>query len=317
MRYAKIKLRLRHVRNQLISFSESRLFERLKILSRRLLLAVILAAVGWQLYSIGFQEILQNLPAAPLFYLLFVLTYLSLPVFEILIYRQVWTVPKGLLFGQLLKKKVYNDEVVGYSGEVFLAVWAKKYLGMPQREMLKNVRDNNIMSAVSNNGVALLLLGIVSFSGLIDLSAYIQAFEAWQWLLGGFFVVLFAALLFHFRSYLFSLPRRTAAVVLSLYMIRFLLHNMMMIALWAAAVPGIPLRTWLLFITLMIIINRIPLLPSRDLIFMLAGIEISRTLELATASVAGMLLVYSALKKVLNLVLYLGISWQERKAAQK
>ncbi|MCC5941487.1 MAG: hypothetical protein JJU37_08085, partial [Balneolaceae bacterium] len=56
----------------------------------------------------------------------------------------------------------------------------------------------------------------------------------------------------------------------------------------------------------------IPFIPSRDLVFMWAGIELSRMLDMATAAVAGMLLVSSALKKSTNLILFLLISYYSK-----
>lgn len=289
-------------------------FNRMKPVFSRLLLFVILGLVGWQLYAIGPAEILRNLPVQPLFYLLFLLTFFSLPVAEIFIYRQVWNVPRRHLFGRLLKKKVFNDEVAGYSGEVFLSVWAKNYLSIGYREAIKNVRDNNILSALSNNSAALLLLGAVSTLGIVDLSTYLGEVNRWQWGTGALVLVLLVILFFSLRRYLFALPARKAVKVFGIYFTRFILHNSMMIMLWAVVIPEVPLQTWLLFVTVMIVLNRIPLLPSRDLVFLMVGIELAKTFEVATAAMAGMLLVYSALKKGTNLALYLWITWREKNA---
>lgn len=288
-------------------------FNRMKPVFSRLLLFVIIGLVGWQLYAIGPAEILRNLPVQPLFYLLFLLTFFSLPVAEVFIYRQVWNVPRRHLFGRLLKKKVFNDEVAGYSGEVFLSVWAKNYLGIGHREAIKNVRDNNILSALSNNSAALLLLGAVSTLGIVDLSDYFGEVTFWQWLGGLLVAALLLMLFFSLRRYLFALPARKAVKVFGIYFTRFILHNSMMIMLWAVVIPEVPLQTWLLFVTVMIVLNRIPLLPSRDLVFLMVGIELAKTFEVATAAMAGMLLVYSALKKGTNLALYLWITWREKK----
>ncbi|MCH8486586.1 MAG: hypothetical protein LAT75_06950 [Candidatus Cyclonatronum sp.] len=297
--------------------AENPALNRAKPVFSRLVLFLILGLVGWQLYSIGITEILKNLPVHPLFYILFVLTFFSLPLAEVFIYRQVWDVPRRHLFGRLLKKKVFNDEVAGYSGEVFLSLWAKNYLGLGHREAIKNVRDNNILSALSNNSAALLLLGGISVFGIVDLSSYFGEVSLWQWVAGGLAAVLLTGLFFSFRRYLFALPAKKAAKVFSIYFSRFILHNGMMIMLWAVVIPEVAFQTWLLFVTVMIVLNRIPLLPSRDLVFLMVGIELSKTFEVATASMAGMLLVYSALKKGTNLGIYLWLSWREKKRAKE
>jgi hypothetical protein len=53
-----------------------------------------------------------------------------------------------------------------------------------------------------------------------------------------------------------------------------------------------------------IMITRIPLLPSRDLIFLGTGIEMSGFINVSTSSMAGMLLASSVLNKILNLVFF-------------
>ena len=55
--------------------------------------------------------------------------------------------------------------------------------------------------------------------------------------------------------------------------------------------------------TLLVVLNRLPLLPSKDLLFLGAGVELARTLDVATAGVAGMLLVQSACTKLMNLAM--------------
>ncbi len=135
---------------------------------------------------------------------------------------------------------------MGYSGEFYLFVWAKKSLNKGKKEILKNIRDNNILSSATSNLVAFSLVGILIFAGIIDLEEFIGNIDI------------------------------------------------------------------IYIIAVLAIVNRIPFLPSRDLIFMWAGIELSRSLNMATASVAGMLLVSSALKKCTNLVLYLLISWYSK-----
>lgn len=290
-------------------FSESPRAHFIKKFIRRGIIAAIIGVIIYQIIDIGVGEVVRNLPTQPLFYGIFFVLYLTLPSAEVLIYRQVWPVKKWMLFKAFLTKRVYNDEVMGYSGEFFLFMWARKYLSEPDKEILKNVRDNNILSAVSSNLVTVVLITVLVFADIIALDELIGNVDLFY--VGTLAVVVVAviALIIQFRKYIFGLPFKKAVIIFSIYFSRFIIHNALMMVLWAVVMPEIPLNTWFIFVAIMIIVNRIPFLPSRDLIFMLAGIELSRVLNMTTAAVAGMLLIYSALKKITNLVIFLWLSY--------
>lgn len=299
------KERLQEVKHKILDSPRAKQVQKI---GRKVLIALIIAIIIWQLFDIGWGEVLQSLPTQPLFYLIFLVLYITLPVAEIFIYRQIWQIKRWKLFKAFLTKRVYNDEVMGYSGEFFLFMWSRKYLSRSDKEILKNIRDNNILSALSSNTVTILLLGGLLFTGILDLDDLFGTVE-WIYVVGGLFITaILIAVIIQFRRYLFNLPFRKAVIIGSIYFSRFLFHNALMIVLWAVAIPGTPLTSWLIFIAVMIVVNRIPFMPSRDLVFMVAGIELSRMMDMTPASVAGMLLVYSVLKKILNLILFLLIS---------
>ncbi|TVR27269.1 MAG: hypothetical protein EA390_13995 [Balneolaceae bacterium] len=280
--------------------------------ARRLVIAVIVGIIIYQLFDIGWDEVLRNLPTQPLFYILFFILYLTLPVAEVFIYRQVWAVQKWKMFKAFLTKRVYNDEVMGYSGELFLFIWARKYMSSADSEILKNIRDNNILSAVSSNTVTVLLLGFLVFTGVLDLEELIGNVDLLYIIAGSVIAAIVVALIVQFRKYIFELPLKKALLIFSIYFSRFIIHNGLMMVLWAVVIPEAPLSTWFIFVAIMIVVNRIPFLPSRDLVFLLAGIELSRMLDMTTAAVAGMLLVYSVLKKITNLIFFLVISYYSK-----
>lgn len=154
-------------------FSESPRAHFIKKFIRRGIIATIIGVIIYQIIDIGVGEVIRNLPTQPLFYGIFFVLYLTLPSAEVLIYRQVWPVKKWMLFKAFLTKRVYNDEVMGYSGEFFLFMWARKYLSEPDKEILKNVRDNNILSAVSSNLVTVVLITVLVFADIIALDELI------------------------------------------------------------------------------------------------------------------------------------------------
>ncbi|MDI6400568.1 hypothetical protein QLX67_01050 [Balneolaceae bacterium ANBcel3] len=279
---------------------------------RKGLLAFIIALIIYNLYKIGWNEVLQSLPGQPLFYVLFIILYLTLPIAEVMVYRQVWPLKKFDLFKTMIIKKVYNEEVMGYSGELHLFTWGRKQLDKKDLNILADIRDNSILSSITSNIVAFLLVGLLLFLGILDPDIFFDHLNILYLL---FFLVLFVivgALLFQFRKYLFSLSLKKASLIFSIYFSRFILHHGLLILQWSIVFPLIPINEWFLLVALIIIINRIPFIPSRDLVFLWAGIELSRYLTVSTAGVAGMLLVTSALKKGSNLLLFLIISYYSK-----
>lgn len=282
--------------------------KRVKRAARWFMVAFILTLILIQLLEIGWQEVLRNLPTHPLFYIIFVLLNFSLPVAEIFIYRTVWPLRRRDLFKAFLNKRVYNEELAGYSGEFYLFVWARKHLKRSNKSILKNIRDNNILSAINSNGVALTLIALLLFTDIVELEDVVGRIN-WIYVTTGIILLTgLVVLAVQFRHYLFSLPKGKAARVFSIYFVRFGIHNVLMVIQWSVVMPEVPVAIWIQFLVLLILINRIPLLPSRDLVFLWAGVELSKSFNMASAGVAGMLLVSSALRKILSFGLFLWVS---------
>ena len=284
----------------------------IKIYFRRIIVAAILGIIVYQLYLIGWQEVIRSLPTQPLFYILFFVLYLTLPTAEVFIYQQVWKVKKWESFKAFLTKRVYNDEVMGYSGEFYLFMWGRRFLDKKDTEILKNVRDNNILSSVTSNMMAFILVGVLVFAGIINIEDLVDDVNLVYLVTGILIFVVFIVLFVQFRRYLFALSLKKSIIVFSIYLIRFMIHHGLLIVQWAVVIPDTPLSIWFTFLAIIIVVNRIPFIPSRDLVFMWAGIELSRALNMATAAVAGMLLVSSALKKITNLILFLLINYYSK-----
>ncbi len=275
-----------------------------KLLQRVILLA-ILGLIIYRLTDIGWGEVLQSLPTSPWFYVLFGVLFTSLPVAEIFIYKRLWTFDAWQGFRAFVTKWVYNHEVVGYSGEFYLFLWARKRVGLGDRQIFKHIRDNSIISSVTSNLVAITLLSVLLYTGKLDLTHVLEDTAPIYIGAGILVLAVVTALVVQFRRYIFDLPMRTAAAIFGIYLTRFVVHHAGLVLMWMAAIPGTPLPVWLTFLAMLIVINRIPLLPSKDLVFLWAGLEYARGLDVTIAAVAGMLLVYSALHKVVNLALFL------------
>lgn len=278
---------------------------------KKAIIVTIFGIIIYQLFDIGWRDVVTSLPVQPLYYILFFLMYLSLPTAEVAIYKQVWDFPSREGFKTFIKKKVYNQEVMGYSGEFYLFMWGRKLAGNTEKSVLKNVRDNSILSAVTSNLVAVVLVAVILYAGQVQVLDFLNNVN-WVYVVTGVLIaMILIVLLIQFRKYLFDLAPRTAAKIFSIYLVRFIVHHGLMVLSWAVVIPDTSITIWLTFLATVIVVNRIPFIPSKDLVFVWFGIELSKMLDVATASVAGMLLVYSALSKVTNLIIFTTLSLQK------
>jgi len=280
---------------------------------RRLFVTGLILFLFYRLTQLGWREVLEALPSNPLFYLFFLGIYFTLPVTESLIYGYLWKVNPLKVFPVSFRKRVYNREVLGYSGEVYLYLWAHRILGLNKRKAFKDIRDNTIISSIISTMVAAGLLAAFLLTGQIHLPFAWDNQHQLYAIGGGFLITGIIVLLIRYRHLFFGLSRKQTMVLTGLHFMRLLLVNTFQIAEWHVVLPAVPLSIWFTFLSTLIILNRIPFLPSRDLIFLGTSMELSEWMQLSTTSVAGMLLVATVLDKTLNAVLFTLLSFLDRK----
>lgn len=282
---------------------------------RGLLLVGLLGFLAFKLTRIGWAPVWEHLPTRPLFYLLFVLLYLLLPLTEMLIYRIVWRYDVWRAFPAFLKKRIYNREVLAYSGEVFFVTWARRHVGLPARSVAETIRDNNILSAAASTTIALILLGVFLYVGRLRITDLIGT-HGLSYVAGGVVLAVILGVLAHrFRRYLFSMAARTALLIFGIQCTRLVLGQALQIAQWAVVMPEVPLSVWFTFAAVSIILTRIPFLPNQNLIFMGVGVELSSSLGIPEAAMFSMLGVLVALDKLVNFGLFVAVSLAERRQA--
>ena len=265
-----------------------------------------------QISDIGWRDVLNSLPTHPLFYILLVVLLFSLPISEVFIYRISWRFKGSSIFGMLIKKSVLNREVMGYSGEVLAYTWGKEHVDLPDREILKTIRDNNILSTVSSTVVAVGLIVFFLTFGKLNLADLIGDTDA-TYVIGALVAgSIIAGFAYRYRRFWFSMDRRSALLISSIYVGRQLLGMALQILQWAVALPEVDIQTWFTFGAVSMILSRVPVIPNKDLIFVSAGIGLAGVVDISSASVAGMLLVISALRRMIHFALFLGVSaWQK------
>ena len=274
----------------------------------RLLLAGVFAFLIIQLTKVGWAGIIQDIPTNPLFYLIFAGMYLGLPVAETFIYRLLWKVPFKISFPELIKKRVYNRDVLNYSGEAHLYMWARNHVDRPDRLLLLDMKDNTIISSLTSMGLALTLLTIFLLTGILPLDALLQNVER-SWIIGGIFcLVLLIALALRFRKSVLSVSARVATTLFGIHLGRLLFVQGLQILQWIVVMPEIPIGIWLSYLSIQIITNQIPILPAKDLIALSAIAELARRQPIPETEVTAMLLVAAALDKVVNVILFAYLS---------
>lgn len=272
---------------------------------RWLVVAFIVVLLGFQMSRIGWADILSSLPTEPLFYVIFVVLYLTLPVNELVIYRLIWRIPivQGML--ALLKKRVYNKDVLGYSGEVFLYLWLGREVGLPRDRVWKVIKDNAIVSSVASTAFAVGVLILLLMSGQILVAQHFIEYDATLLALMVVVAAVLGAVGYRFRRWIFVLPLSTLALIFLSHIIRLAFTNGMQVVQWAVVLPELSLAVWFTLLSLMIVTSRIPLLPARDLAFISLAVEVSALMGVASAPIVAMLLVSSALDKGFNLIAFL------------
>ena len=273
------------------------------------------AMIAWMVLkvrAIGWSQVARSLPTDPLFYVLFVVTFLVLPVSETAIFRAIFgrALPGSLPV--LIRKRVYNSALVGYSGELYLFVWLRRTIGLPKREIAIGLKDNAILSAVASGLVtALLLLGFAAAGNGRRIAHWLAPGPALL-IAGVVGTVFLAPVLFRLRRQLIAMPATQAARVLAIHVARIVAVVLLQATQWAVVLPQEPWGVWLVFLTAQMVISRLPIVPNRDLLFLSAALEMSGTIDGPREAMAGLLLAGGALTQGSNLVFYLLTSlWKQ------
>lgn len=279
-------------------------------------LAGVVAYLLVRLSDIGWAEVWRALPATPWFYLLFLANFLLLPLSELLIYRLLWGVPLWRHLGVFVRKRVYNSAVVGYSGEVYMFMWARERFGLPEKQVLLSIKDSTVLSSLASALVtALLLAAFVATgqAGVIDRTISRDTGWTIALVLAALFVL---PLLVRFRRKIITAPPASAAAVFAIHLARVFGVVALQALQWSVVLPDVPLKVWIIFLTAQMVISRLPLLPNRDLLFLGVGLELAHAVNAPQASLAALFLAAGALGQGVNLVAFLVTSFGNRRGVQ-
>ena len=274
---------------------------------RRLLLALIIAYLFYQIYEVGLTQIIAALPRIPAFYLLFLLIYMLLPFSELLIYRTILPVPAKEGFIAFLHKKILNTDVIGYSGEAYLFVWMRDHLPVETKRIFQAIKDNTILSSIASTFTAIILMVIFAMTGTVDFLSFIPPRTAT--IIFGLLMALLMGL-FLFGNRLISMSKVAALKIYGIHQTRLIFVYGLEVFNWSLVIPEVPWGIWFTFLALKIIASRIPFLPSQDVLFVAIGMEFSKYLSVSSAAIGAIFLTGNILSKMISLVFFsvLGLS---------
>ena len=225
------------------------------------LTVAMIIGLGHELFGSGLKGLYRAVPSSPLYYVCFVLLYLAVPIGDYVIFRRLWALPLDGLVA-LMKKRIANDVVLGYTGEAYFYAWAR------QRARLVTapfgaVKDVSILSAMAGNGVTLAL----SVLALPFAATVLTPPQLWLLYLAVPAMVLMSAPFLLFSRRVFSLGSGQLRWIACVQTIRVVASALLLALAWHFAMPGVTLGPWLLMSAARMLLSRVPFVPNKDLLF--------------------------------------------------
>jgi hypothetical protein len=189
------------------------------------------------------------------------LLYLAQPVCDFAVYRRTWDLPFAGV-ATMLRKNVINEVVLGYSGQAYLYVWARRAAGSVAQPF-RAIKDATIISALLGN---VLTLGLAAVSATrlqgLDLA---QRLGPALW--SGLIPVAISVGLLAFGPHVFSLRLGQLAYVGAAHTLRLVASVALTVLIWRMALPQVAPGDWLVLLAVRYLVSRIPFLPNKDLVF--------------------------------------------------
>ncbi len=301
--------RLHNIRSRVEELVESPLAKRLIMALRYVIGAGVIGYLLYSLSSIGWGNLLREMPRTPWFYVIIVAMYFLLPVFETIVYRFVLPARRRALLSVFIRKKVLNMDLMGYSGEVFFLFWAKEKLDIARTRMLRIMIDMGITSSMGGLTASGLLLGFLLFFDVLPLDLLLGDTDRTLFLGALLIVAVIALAGYQFRHTIFKLPGKTIIGLYSAHVGRFMIIYVLQITQWWVVLPDVSFVVWGTMLAIWTVTNRLPFLVTRDLVAIALILELpSELLGGVETAIASMLLTRVAADRILGFSLFLPLS---------
>ena len=227
----------------------------------RILSGAFLVAIVLQLGQIDAQQLHNALPQNLWFLPVLIALYFALPVADWIIFRRLWALPASGFF-ILLAKRIGNEVLISYSGEVYFYLWARKRSDLTAAPF-GAIKDVNILSALAANLVALLLLALTyPFVSQLHLGAYTNTSVICA---AAILLMSFVILLFSRR--VFTLERTQLWWIFGIHILRLSAGVLLCALLWFIILPGPHFGFWLVLSMIRLLVGRLPFLPNKEALF--------------------------------------------------
>lgn len=226
-----------------------------------LITVAMVVGLGRELFGSGLAGLSRAVPHNPLFYIAFALLYLSSPAGDYIIFRRLWGIPLSG-FIALLKKRIANDVVLGYSGEAYFYAWARQNAKMVAAPF-GAVKDVSVLSAIAGNMITLAMIAVALPWGLHLLTA--PQLSTLETSAAVTFAMSLPFLIFSKR--VFSLPRTKLWWIFAVHCLRLISGSVFIAFAWHYALPSVSIGMWLILAAGRLLVSRLPLVPNKDLLF--------------------------------------------------
>lgn len=265
--------------------------------------ALIVAVIARQLYNLGLRPVLAELPDEAMFFVLYVIGFLASPLFEKFAFRVIWPGTGTVGWYALLRKRALNFVVLGYSGDVWFAMWARKKLGLRAKTAFHGVKDSTILAGIAGATFTVILVASFALRGEDALIARIIGRTEGPMIAMVLVAVLGVAAIVLFRRSVFKVSLAQGIKVFGIHLVRVAVTNLFLVLQYAVVLPFVPFETWLLFITVQMLVQQLPLIPNRDLLFLVVAMEITRGLGVDQTSLSALLVATTLLRQIGNTAL--------------
>ena len=301
--------RLQSTKATLERFAASRTGQRLMKAVRFLFGAAVVAILFRSLSGIGWSNLLSEMPRTPWFYVIVVLMYFLLPIFETIIYSHFLPAKRSALLSVFIRKKVLNMDLMGYSGEVYFLIWVKEKLGIARSTVLRILIDMGITSSMGALTASGLLVGFLLFFDVLPLDLLLGDTDR-AVLFGSLLIIAVIALAgYQFRHTLFKLPGKTILALYAAHFSRFIVIYILLILQRWVVLPDVSFVVWGTMLAIWTVTNRLPFLMTRDLVAIALILELpSEMLAGVETAIAAMLLTRIASDRILGLSFFVPLS---------
>jgi hypothetical protein len=269
----------------------------------RILSGALLIALMLQLGQIDAKQLHSALPQNLWFLPVLLALYFALPIADWIIFRRLWALPASGFF-ILLAKRIGNEVLISYSGEVYFYLWARKRTDLSAAPF-GAIKDVNILSALAANLVALLLLLLTyPFLSQLPLGAYTDTS-----VICAAALLLLSFLILFFSRRVFTLERSQLWWIFGIHILRLLAGVLLCALLWFIILPGPHFGFWLVLSMVRLLVGRLPFLPNKEALFAVIAIflvgqdsAVSTLITLTTTTILALHILVAAMLGALALL---------------